>query len=84
LIKNKTNADRIVRIAELAEEHFGTGTIKFVGVKFEVESGTWIAKLKLNEIYNYDSFSESGDSVEKAVKALKNRVKRIVKRYSEI
>lgn len=82
MIKNhKTNADRIVRIAELSENHFGTGTIKFVGVKFEVESGTWIAKLKLN---NYDSFSESGESVEKAVKALKNRIKKIIKRYAEI
>lgn len=73
-----------MRIAELAEEHFWVGTIKFVGVKFEVESRTWIAKLKLNEIYNYDSFSESGDSVEKAVKALKNRIKKIIKRYTEI
>lgn len=80
----KTNADRIIRIAELAENHYGKGTIKFVGVKYEIDSNTWIAKLKLNGDHKFQSFYESGDSVESAVKALKIRIKKINERYQNI
>lgn len=79
-MSQKTNADRIIRIVDLAEKHYGKEEVVSVGVKFEVFSNTWIAELITEKHF----FSESGDTVEVAVKGLKNRIKRVIERYQKL
>jgi len=75
----KTNEDRVIRVVELAEEHFGEREVEFVGLKYEAEYKIWVAKLKLN---NFQSIYESAENSTEAIKKLKNRLKRIIKRYN--
>jgi hypothetical protein len=43
----KTNTDRIKRIAELAEAHYGIGEIRAVSIKYVPFEKQWIAKIRL-------------------------------------
>jgi len=80
-MQRKTNEDRIIRIVELSENHFGLGEVKFVGIKYDPQTRVWVAKLRL---HSYASIYESGDNPDTALKALKNRVKKIIKRYNAV
>jgi len=77
----KTNEDRIIRVTELAESHYGTGEVKFVGIKYEPFTKNFTAKLKLN---SFSSIYESASTAESAIKKLKNRLKKIIRRYNEV
>lgn len=77
---HKTNDDRILRIANLSEDHYGREETLFVGYKYEVASQQWVAKIQLT---THDLY-ESGNSPTEALKALKNRVKKIIKRYHQV
>jgi len=77
----KTNEDRMVKIVKIAEEHYGKGEVIFVGVKFDNESGLWIAKMKLA---SHNNMYESADTSTKALKHLKRRVFKIIERYNNI
>jgi len=75
----KTNEDRVLRIVELAEEYFGQGEVSFVGLKYNPVTNDWTAKLKLA---NYPSLYETHELSDNALKALKNRLKKIIRRYN--
>jgi len=77
----KTNESRILRVIELSENHFGVGEVKFVGIKYDPITKVWVAKLRLN---SYASIYESGDTSDEAIKSLKRRVKKIIKRYNGV
>ena len=77
----KTNEDRMIRIANLAEEHYGNGEVKFVGVKFDPENKVFVSKLKLQ---TQMSIYESGVTSEDSLKKLKLRIKKIIKRYGAV
>jgi CRISPR/Cas system-associated endoribonuclease Cas2 len=79
--KQKTNEDRIERIYELCETHFGD--VKFVGVKLQNKLG-WIAKAQFSTNTNFSSLTAEGETPEMALKKLKNRVKKIIKRYNSV
>jgi len=75
----KTNTQRIKRIFELCEDHFGNVT--FVGIKYQKKIG-WIAKAKFDE--NMESLTADGETSVEALRKLKNRVKKIIKRYNGV
>ena len=77
--KRKTNSDRILRIYDLCKEHFGD--VLFVGVKYHAKVG-WIAKAQFNG--EFENLTADGDSAEEALKKLKNRVKKIMRRYNGV
>ncbi|MDD3506495.1 MAG: hypothetical protein PHX65_08125 [Sulfurimonas sp.] len=75
----KTNADRIKRIYQLCEDHFGG--IVFVGVKFHKKIG-WIAKAQFDG--SFENLTADGETSTEALRKLKNRVKKIIKRYNSV
>ncbi|TKI70851.1 hypothetical protein FCU45_00215 [Sulfurimonas crateris] len=75
----KTNSDRIKRIYQLCEDHFGG--IVFVGVKFHKKIG-WIAKAQFDG--SFENLTADGETSTEALKNLKNRVKKIIKRYNSV
>jgi len=75
----KTNSDRIKRIYQLGEDHFGG--IVFVGVKYHKKIG-WIAKAQFDG--GFENLTADGETSTEALKKLKNRVKKIIKRYNEV
>jgi hypothetical protein len=75
----KTNTDRIMRIYDLCEEHFGD--VRFVGVKYHKKIG-WIAKAQFDE--GFENLTADGETSTAALKNLKNRVKKIIKRYNKV
>jgi len=80
--KNKTNTDRIKKIYKLAEEHFGD--VKFVGIKYDKEDG-WVAKIDLPKPINVDSIKVHHEtSSTEALKKLKLRMKKIIRRYNGV
>ncbi len=79
--KVKTNSDRILRIYEMCQEHFGN--VRFVGVKFHGKIG-WIAKVQLEDNDDFGNLTADGDDATDALRNLKNRVKKIIKRYNTV
>lgn len=75
----KTNTDRIKRIYELCEEHFGD--VLFVGIKYHKKIG-WVAKAQFGE--GFENLTADGDTSVEALRNLKNRVKKIIKRYNAV
>jgi len=75
----KTNADRILRIYDLCKGHFGD--VRFVGIKFHDKIG-WIAKVQFNG--DYENLTSDGKTSTDALRKLKNRVKKIIKRYNTV
>lgn len=72
----KTDTDRIKEIYKLCKSHFGD--IKFVGIKYHRKIG-WIAKAAFNG--DFENLSADGKDSTEALKKLRNRVKKIIKRY---
>ncbi len=77
----KTNSDRILRIHQLCEEHFGA--VRFVGVKYHSKIG-WIAKVQFEEEVDFGNLTADGKDATDALRKLKNRVKKIIKRYNQV
>ena len=75
----KTNTQRIKRIYDLCEEHFGD--VRFVGIKFHKKIG-WIAKVQFDG--DFENLTADGETSVEALRNLKNRVKKIIKRYNAV
>lgn len=75
----KTNTERIKRIYELCEDHFGD--IRFVGIKYHKKIG-WIAKAQFDE--GFESLTADGETSVEALRKLKKRVKKIINRYNKV
>jgi hypothetical protein len=75
----KTNTERIKEIYTMCEEHFGD--IRFVGIKFHKKIG-WIAKAQFEG--DFENLTADGDTSVEALRNLKSRVKKIIKRYNEV
>jgi len=82
-MNKKTNTQRIQRIYQLCEDHFGNGTVRFVGIKFEPAVG-FVAKVKFYDQAQQLSIVESADCSTEALRKLKNRIKKIIKRYNGV
>jgi len=53
----KTNSDRILRIHQLCEEHFGA--VRFVGVKYHTKIG-WVAKVQFEDDVDFGNLTADG------------------------
>jgi hypothetical protein len=78
-MSTKTDADRIEEIYKLCKNHFGD--IKFVGIKYNKKKG-WIAKAQFDS--NFENLTSDAQTSTEALKKLKNRIKKIIKRYNEV
>jgi len=75
----KTNTERIKQIYNLCEDHFGD--VRFVGIKFHKKIG-WIAKVQFDG--DFENLTADGETSVEALRNLKNRVKKIIKRYNAV
>lgn len=75
----KTDTDRIMSIYKLCKSHFGD--VRFVGIKYHSKIG-WIAKAQFNG--DFDNLTADGATSTEALRKLKNRVKKIIKRYNAV
>ncbi|WP_304545236.1 hypothetical protein [Sulfurimonas microaerophilic] len=75
----KTDADRIREVYKLCKSHFGD--VRFVGIKYHSKIG-WIAKAQLGD--DFENLTSDGRTSTDAIKKLRSRVKKIIKRYNEV
>ncbi len=75
----KTDSDRIREIYKLAKGHFGD--VKFVGIKYHNKIG-WMAKAQLGE--DFENLTADGKTSSDALRNLRGRVKKIIKRYNGV
>ena len=75
----KTDTDRIMSIYKLCKGHFGD--VRFVGIKYHKKIG-WIAKAQFED--DFENLTADGASSTEALRKLKNRVKKIIKRYNDV
>lgn len=78
-IKEKSDADRIKEVYKLCKGHFGD--VRFVGIKYHAKIG-WIAKAQLGD--EFENLTADGKTSTDAIKKLRSRVKKIIKRYNEV
>ena len=76
----KTDADRIKEIYRLCKSHFGD--VRFVGLKYHSKIG-WVSKAQFNgdEVGN---LTADGKTSSDALRNLRNRIKKIIKRYEGV
>ena len=75
----KEDSDRIKEIYKLCKSHFGD--VRFVGVKYHNKIG-WIAKAQLEN--QFENLTADGKNSTDALRKLRNRVKKIIRRYNEV
>ena len=75
----KSLDERIKQVYDLATEHFGD--CRFVGIKYHNKMG-WIAKVQFNG--DFENLVAEGKDATDAIKNLRNRVKKIIKRYNGV
>jgi len=75
----KTDSDRIREIYKLAKGHFGD--VQFVGIKYHTKIG-WMAKAQLGE--DFENLTADGKTSSDALRNLRSRVKKIIKRYNGV
>ena len=75
----KTDADRIKEIYKLCKGHFGD--VRFVGIKYHNRIG-WMAKAQLGD--DFENLTADGNSSTDALRNLRARVKKIIKRYDRV
>ena len=75
----KTDADRIKETYKLCKGHFGD--VQFVGIKYHNKIG-WMAKAQLGE--DFENLTADGKTSSDALRNLRNRVKKIIKRYNGV
>ncbi|MDY0121641.1 MAG: hypothetical protein RBR54_06830 [Sulfurimonas sp.] len=78
-MSQKTDNQRIKEIYKMCKGHFGD--IRFVGIKYHKKIG-WIAKAQFDD--GFENLTADGASSTEALRKLKNRVKKIIKRYNEV
>lgn len=76
----KMDSDRIKEIYKLCKGHFGD--VRFVGIKYHSKIG-WVAKAQFNsdEVGN---LTADGKTSTDALRSLRNRIKKIIKRYNRV
>ena len=76
----KLDGDRIKEIYKLCKGHFGD--VRFVGLKYHNQIG-WVAKAQFNndEVGN---LTADGKTSADALRSLRNRIKKIIKRYNRV
>ncbi len=79
-MEQKTNADRLIRIRDICEEDLGSVR----GVYLKLKGNVWQCTLKMEKGEYLEEISVSDIDATAAIKGLKNRLKRIVKRYNTI
>ncbi len=75
----KLDGDRIREIYKLCKGHFGD--VRFVGIKYHNKIG-WMAKAQLGE--DFANLTADGKSSTDALRNLRARVKKIIKRYNGV
>jgi len=75
----KTDADRIKETYKLCKGHFGD--VQFVGLKYHNKIG-WMAKAQLGE--DFENLTAEGKTSTEAIKKLRDRVRKIIKRYNGV
>ncbi len=75
----KTDSDRIKETYKLCKGHFGD--VQFIGIKYHNKIG-WLAKAQLGE--DFENLTAEGQTSTEAIKNLRSRVKKIIKRYNGV
>ena len=75
----KLDSDRIKEIYKLCKGHFGD--VRFVGIKYHNKIG-WMAKAQLGD--DFENLTADGNSSTDALRNLRARVKKIIKRYDRV
>ena len=75
----KLDADRIKEIYKLCKGHFGD--VRFIGIKYHNKIG-WMAKAQLGD--DFENLTADGESSTDALRKLRARVKKIIKRYNRV
>jgi len=78
-MSEKTDADRIRETYKLWKSHFGD--VRFVGIKYHSKIG-WIAKAQLGD--DFENLTADGKTSSDALRNLRSRVKKIIKRYNGV
>ena len=76
----KTNEQRLATIQKICTQDIGT----VQSVSLKLKGKTWTCTLKMAPDQYFESISVSDNDPTEAVKGLKNRLKRIIKRYHSI
>ena len=79
-MSEKTDSDRIKEIYRLCKGHFGD--VRFVGLKYHTKIG-WIAKAQFNS-EDVGNLTTDGKTSTDALRSLRNRIKKIIKRYNGV
>ena len=75
----KMDSDRIREIYKLCKGHFGD--VRFVGIKYHNKIG-WMAKAQLGD--DFENLTADGKTSTDALRKLRDRVKKIIKRYNRV
>ena len=75
----KNDTDRIKEIYKMCKSHFGD--VRFVGIKYHKKIG-WIAKAQFDD--GFENLIVDGATSTDALRKLRNRVKKIIKRYNAV
>jgi len=78
-MSGKMDSDRIKEIYKLCKGHFGD--VRFVGIKYHNKIG-WMAKAQLGD--DFENLTADGKSSTDALRNLRSRVKKIIKRYHKV
>ena len=76
----KQDSDRIKEIYKLCKGHFGD--VRFVGIKYHSQIG-WVAKAQFNS-ENVGNLTADGKTSSDALRNLRDRIKKIIKRYNKV
>jgi len=76
---DKQDSDRIKEIYKLCKAHFGD--VRFVGIKYHRKIG-WMAKAQLGD--GFENLTADGETSSDALRKLRARVKKIMKRYNGV
>ena len=78
-MSEKMDADRIKEIYKLCKGHFGD--VRFIGIKYHNKIG-WMAKAQLGD--DFENLTADGKTSTDALRKLRDRVKKIIKRYDRV
>ena len=79
MMSEKMDADRIKEIYKLCKGHFGD--VRFIGIKYHNKIG-WMAKAQLGD--DFENLTADGKTSTDALRKLRDRVKKIIKRYDRV
>lgn len=76
----KLDSERIKEIYKLCKGHFGD--VRFVGIKYHSKIG-WVAKAQFSDS-EVGNLTSDGETSSDALRSLRNRIKKIIKRYNGV